>query len=104
MNSWTSKQTSVVALFCDTCNSILNESDTPDSLKCLHCGSTGLHSIVSQSVVLPEHEVTNERRRQRIDHVEEQKRATVDEACLECGNTVMYFYTLQLRSVDEGST
>lgn len=32
------------------------------------------------------------------------KHATIEEACPKCGNPEMYFYTMQLRSVDEGST
>lgn len=34
----------------------------------------------------------------------EQKRATVEETCDKCGHTKATFYTLQLRSVDEGQT
>lgn len=32
------------------------------------------------------------------------KGAIVTQTCGECGNDEMYFYTLQLRSADEGST
>eukprot|EP00884_Botryococcus_braunii_P007480 jgi/Botrbrau1/16733/Bobra.0301s0004.2 len=31
-------------------------------------------------------------------------RATVDEQCVKCGNEEVEFYTMQLRSADEGST
>ena len=30
--------------------------------------------------------------------------AKIDEPCPKCGNPEMFFYTMQLRSVDEGST
>jgi DNA-directed RNA polymerase I subunit RPA12 len=32
------------------------------------------------------------------------KHATIAEPCPKCGNPEMFFYTMQLRSVDEGST
>jgi DNA-directed RNA polymerase I subunit RPA12 len=33
-----------------------------------------------------------------------EKHAVIEEPCPKCGNPEMYFYTMQLRSVDEGST
>ena len=40
------------------------------------------------------------------EKIEEQleKHAIIEETCPKCGNSEMYFYTMQLRSVDEGST
>lgn len=32
------------------------------------------------------------------------KHATIEEPCPKCGHPELYFYTMQLRSVDEGST
>jgi DNA-directed RNA polymerase I subunit RPA12 len=32
------------------------------------------------------------------------KNAKIDETCPKCGNPEMFFYTMQLRSVDEGQT
>lgn len=34
----------------------------------------------------------------------QRQRATVDEACPKCGNQGMEYYTMQLRSADEGQT
>ncbi len=34
----------------------------------------------------------------------ERERATVDEPCPKCPNQVLRFYTMQLRSADEGQT
>ncbi|GAX73936.1 hypothetical protein CEUSTIGMA_g1386.t1 [Chlamydomonas eustigma] len=36
--------------------------------------------------------------------LKQRQRATVDEACPKCGNQGMEFYTMQLRSADEGQT
>ncbi len=33
-----------------------------------------------------------------------QKHATIEETCPKCNHPELYFYTMQLRSVDEGST
>jgi DNA-directed RNA polymerase I subunit RPA12 len=33
-----------------------------------------------------------------------EKHAIIEEPCPKCGHPEMYFYTMQLRSVDEGST
>lgn len=38
------------------------------------------------------------------DALQSRKRATVDEDCPKCGHHGMEFYTLQLRSADEGQT
>lgn len=39
---------------------------------------------------------------QEEQHME--KHATIEEPCPKCGNPELLFYTMQLRSVDEGST
>ena len=35
---------------------------------------------------------------------ERNKHATIEEPCPKCKHPTLYFYTMQLRSVDEGST
>ena len=41
---------------------------------------------------------------ERHDDDVEKERATVDEPCLKCSHRVLRFYTMQLRSADEGQT
>jgi DNA-directed RNA polymerase I subunit RPA12 len=41
---------------------------------------------------------------ERHDDDVERERATVDEPCPKCPNQVLRFYTMQLRSADEGQT
>ena len=41
----------------------------------------------------------NEDNKEKLD-----KNAKIDEPCPKCGNPEMFFYTMQLRSVDEGQT
>ena len=38
------------------------------------------------------------------ENVSRERRATVDEPCPKCDNHVLRFYTMQLRSADEGQT
>ena len=41
---------------------------------------------------------------QNDENVTRERRATVDEPCPKCDNHVLRFYTMQLRSADEGQT
>ena len=41
---------------------------------------------------------------QNDESVSRERRATVDEPCPKCDNHVLRFYTMQLRSADEGQT
>jgi DNA-directed RNA polymerase subunit M/transcription elongation factor TFIIS len=46
----------------------------------------------------------NEREGNESTDMKPQSRASVDDPCPRCKNPTMYFYTMQMRSVDEGQT
>lgn len=118
--------------FCDICNTLLPTPNT-DPVICPCCGDNKrykdftAHKLETKTVgeARPEHpwlltlkkELEETRRKENSgeqslsgDSVDmtsnkgEKKRAVVDEDCPKCGHNKASFYTLQLRSVDEGQT
>eukprot|EP00903_Cladosiphon_okamuranus_P012071 g11332.t1 len=93
--------------FCPSCGTVLDPPESGDIL-CDHCGlrtsyeSFGEVEVVtrSQDRSLPEWVVQLQRKGEK----QEMQRATVEEACPKCGYPKMEFYTMQLRSADEGQT
>lgn len=94
-------------VFCDHCGTILDEpTHSGASVDCRMCGAT-VGSDVFESIVL--HSAG-------IVHIvegdpstggqqkKEQVRATIQEACPKCKHPEMQYYTMQLRSADEGQT
>ena len=99
-------------VFCHVCGTIL---DPPEgyTLRCSFCS----YSCKFQDVVKTTPEVcTVSKRRAKPAWVSEgkdeegacgeaaSKHATIEEPCPKCGHPEQFFYTMQLRSVDEGST
>lgn len=96
--------------FCRNCNNLLPTPNT-DTIICRCCGSKSTWADapdecfdrVTRSGVRPEPAWLI--RRKRTDPSREnQEYAVVDEPCPKCNHPQATFYTLQLRSVDEGST
>eukprot|EP01138_Halocafeteria_seosinensis_P014862 gb/GECG01015172.1/.p1 GENE.gb/GECG01015172.1/~~gb/GECG01015172.1/.p1 ORF type:complete len:121 (+),score=16.20 gb/GECG01015172.1/:1-363(+) len=96
--------------FCPRCGSLFILSDTP-TLECRYCSyETNMKNLASVSVTYsrqqPQHswqtELHQQRKEQTASH--EKHRAMVDEECPSCKNPQMLFYTMQLRSADEGQT
>ncbi|CAB1099779.1 unnamed protein product [Ectocarpus sp. 12 AP-2014] len=93
--------------FCPSCGSVLDPPESGDIL-CDHCHlrtsyeSFGEVEVVtrSQNRAEPEWLVQIQRKGEK----QELQRATVEEACPKCGHPKMEFYTMQLRSADEGQT
>lgn len=96
-------------IFCDHCGSIMDEpSYVGASVACRLCGTTVdasvfqalvLHSAGVERVVEPELGEEGGAQRQR-----QQARATVQEPCPKCNHHELSYYTMQLRSADEGQT
>jgi DNA-directed RNA polymerase I subunit RPA12 len=95
---------------CIACLSILPDSPT-DVKKCSTCGLETtwaeapdhvFYRVSKSSAMAPPEWITN--RRQLNRNKNESQNAMVDEPCVKCQNPTVMFYTMQLRSVDEGST
>ena len=104
-------------LFCLRCGSIM---DTPieeqTELDCSYCKYKVILSSKSIAVV----ETRSSERQQaewakikddnidgdndNFNQQQQQKHSTIEEPCPKCAHPIMYFYTMQLRSVDEGQT
>ena len=98
-------------LFCPMCGSLLPLPVFADSVDCDICNfTTTFESLCNHE------DVTRSRKRgvpkwrselktgDNEDASKGRQRATVDEPCPKCGHNKLWFYTMQLRSVDEGQT
>ncbi|CAM9831151.1 unnamed protein product, partial [Heterosigma akashiwo] len=100
---------SAAGLFCSMCGSIFDLPDT-DQILCDGCGFetcyTDLGSLEVTTSSAPK--AIPKWLRQLEDTTDEKtgrvQRATVEEPCPKCGHMELSFYTMQLRSADEGQT
>jgi DNA-directed RNA polymerase I subunit RPA12 len=91
--------------FCPQCGTIL---DTPSSdlVKCQACPFSAklakrvIREVVTRSAPTIKPTWIND----EDQASSETKHATVQEPCPKCGHHEQFFYTMQLRSADEGST
>ncbi|KAJ1401730.1 hypothetical protein B484DRAFT_338889 [Ochromonadaceae sp. CCMP2298] len=96
--------------FCSVCGTILDAPEG-DTVQCSHCPFTCKFEEISGSEVMT-HSVPTARPTWAVDDGEEDAaggkelvtHATIEEPCPRCNHHELYFYTMQLRSVDEGST
>ena len=96
--------------FCPDCGTIL-DPPTDDNIKCTFCP---FECKFHDHPIPPVHTTSAPKQRPTwIDDAKDaagdemenmNKHAVIDEPCPKCGNPELYFYTMQLRSVDEGST
>ncbi|PVU94110.1 hypothetical protein BB561_002792 [Smittium simulii] len=98
-------------IFCETCNSLLDIPGDQDIIICNVCGDTksGAHfeNIETITVTKPSaFPSVLKNKRSLITGISEEhvEKATIEELCSKCGNNQMTFYTMQLRSADEGQT
>ena len=99
--------------FCPRCGTIF-DAPTGNELKCTYCSFVReiqeAETIEVKTVSAPSQkqawlvELGKNSVAATDDQPQTVKHATIEEPCPKCGNPEMYFYTMQLRSVDEGST
>eukprot|EP01038_Epipyxis_sp_PR26KG_P011645 gene11645-15597_t len=92
--------------FCSFCGSILDPPEVVDIVKCSFCSFTCKFSdlqvahVITKSLPKPKPAwISAEVIEKELD-----KYAKIEEPCPKCAHPELYFYTMQLRSVDEGST
>jgi DNA-directed RNA polymerase I subunit RPA12 len=93
--------------FCPQCGSILGPpSGNNDVVRCTSCPFHARFSDMNIEEVLTASAPRVKSAWISDDTVDDQleKHATIEEPCPKCGNPEQLFYTMQLRSVDEGST
>lgn len=96
---------------CNKCSNALPSPQT-DVIVCRCCGAESTWADAplqcldrtTRSGARPEPAWLMRKRKGNEDGTGKQEYATVDEPCPECQHSQAKFYTLQLRSVDEGST
>lgn len=94
--------------FCPRCGTVLDPPEH-DEVKCSDCAFTckfadiSVQEVVTRCPPRPRQpwakDETEEEEGKEMD-----KHALISEPCPKCAHPEMYFYTMQLRSVDEGST
>eukprot|EP01027_Heterolobosea_sp_BB2_P006512 GEZU01009831.1.p1 GENE.GEZU01009831.1~~GEZU01009831.1.p1 ORF type:complete len:127 (-),score=20.22 GEZU01009831.1:175-555(-) len=98
------KKTGVV--FCKTCNNMLNYSNGYSNIvECYFCHSETSTSEFQKHrmVTTKEYDLSRTKNNERREKGH-QEFATVKEKCPKCGHHELRFYTMQLRSADEGQT
>lgn len=92
------------------CGTILDPPEF-DEIRCTYCGfnakfqevlpQVGITTTTSASTQVPlwAKDKSKPEAEGKMD-----KHAIIEETCSKCGHPELYFYTMQLRSVDEGST
>mmetsp|Transcript_31177 Transcript_31177/g.41246 ORF Transcript_31177/g.41246 Transcript_31177/m.41246 type:complete len:117 (+) Transcript_31177:130-480(+) len=95
--------------FCQHCGSIFDLPDT-DNIVCDCCNFSckyedfGMVEMITRSSAKPAPTWLNEVNKVGQKEQVKTERATVEEPCPQCGHQELSFYTMQLRSADEGQT
>ena len=95
-------------VFCPSCGAIMDEpTHSNTEVVCRLC-STSVPSRVFEEIVVTsagkEHNVQHGRAAADAGTQGRQARAVAQEACPKCGHPELQYYTMQLRSADEGQT
>ena len=97
--------------FCPSCHSTLCV-DASGTIRCNVCGYTSnlsaLEQLPSSTTVSTDTAVPlwakSDQEQEALRAAKEPTRATVEEPCIRCGAPEVGYYTVQMRSVDEGQT
>ena len=95
-------------LFCTDCGNLLDLPSQADFISCNQCNKS--HSCAdldkNYKVVTKTRQNAFSGRRLNLQEEEEEEYsgAIIDETCNKCGHGKMKFFTMQLRSADEGQT
>lgn len=97
-------------VFCSDCGNLLDTTSGNEKLVCEQCGGVtrdiATKEVTTKSAPSAFTSALRQKRSavQTLSSDDLQTEATIQQACPECGNPEMKFYTLQLRSADEGAT
>mmetsp|Transcript_24489 Transcript_24489/g.40830 ORF Transcript_24489/g.40830 Transcript_24489/m.40830 type:complete len:116 (+) Transcript_24489:66-413(+) len=95
--------------FCSACGTILDPPDG-DLVTCTHCSFSCKFvdimtpEVITKSPPTGKPQWVADEKDSGTGGKEMVKHATIEEPCPRCSHPELYFYTMQLRSVDEGST
>lgn len=98
--------------FCPQCGTIM-EAPTEEWISCTYCpyqvnfAELSIAEVTTRSAPTPKPSWVTDNEEGKTaaeDTVDKDKHARIEEPCPKCGHPELYFYTMQLRSVDEGST
>lgn len=101
------------ALFCDACGTLLDPPESSHAeVACALCGAVAPHALflahevrtVLTTGALGGAGDVDDRETEAAAKGKNAERALVAEQCERCRHPEMYFYTMQLRSADEGQT
>ncbi|KAF8471989.1 hypothetical protein BDZ91DRAFT_775422 [Kalaharituber pfeilii] len=97
-------------VFCGDCGNLLDSTSGNEQLVCEQCGlvtqdsTTKIVTTRSAPSAFPSSLRQKRSAVQTLSSDDLQTEATIKQTCPQCSNPEMKFYTLQLRSADEGAT
>lgn len=94
--------------FCPQCGTIMDPPTSNENVTCSCCKFSSRFAELAIPEVTTK-SAASSKPAWLVDYEEkdkagQDKHAIIEEPCPKCGNPEMFFYTMQLRSVDEGST